>query len=270
LSGRGQQLSPDMRRAVYESFVDSNEQVRKTFFPRSEFLFPRPAEDVQTDEVIGEQIFAVLGELFRELSRGWRSGRAEDHERFWAAISTCIGDAVATRQGRGKPGTHVVLTEADARRLNSAANKVEGLDLDLAYILRGLAVKADPRIPGIRSKLEQYAEKKSQGPRQNFILTYHGGRPPVDEEEGRKLDVIFYKWCCTLDLVMGGPVNPLKLRRATVSPGETEFKDEPHFRGFTIFKANSLEEAVTFARECPHLASGGWVEIVQLENLADI
>jgi len=46
--------------------------------------------------------------------------------------------------------------------------------------------------------------------------------------------------------------------------------NEPHFRAFTIFKANSLEEAVDIAQTCPHLNYGGWVEVVQLENLEDM
>jgi len=269
LSGRGQQLTPDMRRAVYESFVDSNEQVRKKFFPGLAHLFARPADDIQTDGVVGEPVFAVLSELFRELSRGWRSGRTDDYERFWAAISTCIGDAVAIRQGLGKPDTQVVLTEADGRRLNSAANKVEGLDLDLAHMLRGLAVQADPRIPGIRSKLEQYEEKRSEGPKRNFIMTYHGGSAPPDEEEGRRLDLWFSQWCHALDLVMGAPFNLLINKRTTVSSDQSEAREEPHFRAFTIFKAKSMEEAVAIAQTCPHLTFGGWVEVVQLENLAD-
>ena len=269
LSGRGQQLSPAMRRAVYESFIDSNEALRKKFFPDHDCLFPRPTDDQATDDVIGEAIFGMLGDLFRELRSGPRPASTDDCERFWAAISACIGDAVAIRQGLGRPGIQVVLTEEDGRLLNSAANKVVGRDLDVAELLLGLAARANPRLPGVKAKLESIKKKRTEGEKRNFLITYHGGRPSRDEAEVRKADDGFYKWSMTLDVPIGVPFNPVTNHRVSVSSDRVEEKGEPHFHAFSIVKAGSLKEAVAIAQSCPHLSSGGWVEVVQMENLDD-
>jgi len=270
LSGKGQQLSPEMRLSVYESFVESNEQVRQKFFPDSEILFPRPVDVQQTGAVIGEEIFSVLGDLFRTLRAGSRAEDTEEYERFWAALSVSIGDAVAIRQGLGRPGVQVVLTEEDGRLFNSAANKVEGLDLDLAEMLLGLAVTANRRLPGLKAKLERIRKKRSEGRKCNFIVTYHGGRRPHDEEEGRQADEKFIEWASALDVLVGSPVNPLTGKRLSLSPDQSQESNELDFHAFSIFKAGSLEEAAAIARTCPHLRFGGRMEVVQLESFEDM
>ena len=267
LSGRGQQLSPSMRRAVYESFIDSNEALRRKFFPDHEYLFPRPTADQVTADVIGEDIFRMLGDMFRELRSGPRPANTHDCERFWAAISTSVGDAVAIRQGLGRPGTQVVLTEDDGRLLNSAANKVVGRDLDIAELLLGLATKANPRLPGLKAKLEGIRKKRTEGEKRNFFVAYHGGRTPHDEDEVRKADDSFSKWFMALDIPIGVPFNPLTNHRVRVSSGRVEQLAEDGFHAFSIVRAESIHEVVAIAQSCPYLSSGGWVEIVQMQNL---
>jgi hypothetical protein len=270
LSGKGQQLSPAMRLSVYESFVESNEQVRKKFFPDSEILFPRPVDAGLTGAVIGEEIFSVLGDLFRTLGAGSQAESTEEYERFWAALSISIGDAVAIRQGLGRPGVQVVLTEEDGRLLNSAANKVMGLDLDLAEMLLGLAATANRRLPGLTAKLEHIQKKHGEGRKHNFIITYHGGRRPHDEEEGRQADATFIEWASALDVLVGSPINPLTGKRLTISSDHVQENDELHFHAFSIFKAGSLDEAVAIAQTCPHLSFGGRVEVIRLESFEDM
>lgn len=269
LSGKGQQLSPSMKRTVYESFLESNETLRRKYFPEIERIFPPPVENEQTADIIGRDVFVVLSHIFDDLQKGDWNYTTEDYERAWTAIAVSIEEAVAIRKGMGRPGVQVVLTEEDGRRLHGAANKVEGRDLDLAEMLLGLARKANPRLPGLATRLEKYKQLREEGPKISYMLTYHGGVPMAEGEEARRHNQKFITWSLELDRTIGAPVNPLWGKRAKLTAETEEVFDDLSWHAFTVFKARSWEHAVEIAKTCPHLESEGWVELVQLDDLVN-
>ena len=98
----------------------------------------------------------------------------------------------------------------------------------------------------------------------NYVLIYTGGQMPASEEEGAAVMAAWGAWMGSLGeaLVDGG--NPFGAARSIGSDGSVS--DGPAgtpATGYSVIKAESLDEAVTRAGRCPHLAAGGEVSVYE-------
>lgn len=100
----------------------------------------------------------------------------------------------------------------------------------------------------------------------NFLLVYHGGSMPGSPEEGAKVMAAWTSWFAELgDKVVdgGNPVSHVKTIHAngSVTDGGTNPSS-----GYSVIKADSLDQAVKLAKGCPVLAGGASVEVAETFN----
>ena len=89
----------------------------------------------------------------------------------------------------------------------------------------------------------------------NFLLTFHGGSMPETQEEGAKVMQAWTDWFGMLGdkLVDGG--NPISNTK-TIAPGGSP-------SGYSVIKADSLDEAVELSKGCPVLQGGASVVVAE-------
>ena len=99
----------------------------------------------------------------------------------------------------------------------------------------------------------------------NYVLVYHGGAMPDSPEEGAKVMQAWTTWFGQIGdhLVDGG--NPAS-RTQTISAAGSVSDDASGPSGYSIIKADSLDEAVRIAKGCPVLAGGASVQVVETFN----
>lgn len=96
----------------------------------------------------------------------------------------------------------------------------------------------------------------------NYVLLYHGGgAPPDSEEEIAKVYQAWSHWLGTAGdkLVDGGA--PLGQRKSVSGSEVTD--DGSAVNGYSIVSADSIDDAIAFAKGSPHIATGGTVEVAE-------
>ncbi len=97
----------------------------------------------------------------------------------------------------------------------------------------------------------------------NYVLIYHGGGGMAETPEAQATVMKEWgDWFGTLGdaLVDGG--NPATQTRMIAPDGKVT--DDPTGpSGYSIIKADSLDAAVTHAKGCPVLDSGGGIQVVE-------
>jgi hypothetical protein len=102
----------------------------------------------------------------------------------------------------------------------------------------------------------------------NYLLLYAGGSMPETETEQKAVMKEWESWMGKLgsSLVDGG--NPFTPNAKTISK-EGKISDGsggPMPSGYSILKANSLDEAVTMAKSCPVLKGGASIMVFETFN----
>jgi hypothetical protein len=94
----------------------------------------------------------------------------------------------------------------------------------------------------------------------NFLLSFHGGSMPETKEEQDQVMTAWTNWFGTLGdaLVDGG--NPISQSKA-ISPDGSVMDATSAPTGYSIIKADSLDQAVSLAKGCPVLTSGAAVVV---------
>jgi hypothetical protein len=96
-----------------------------------------------------------------------------------------------------------------------------------------------------------------------YLLIFHGGSQPSSPEEGETVMAAWNGWMRSLGkaLVDGG--NPVGNNKTIASNGAGSGGGDPA-TGYSILEASDLEAAVMLARGCPHLQSGGSIEVAEI------
>lgn len=89
----------------------------------------------------------------------------------------------------------------------------------------------------------------------NYLLLYHGGGMPASEEEGKKVMAAWGEWmkACGDNLVDAG--NPCSNSKNVTKDGEGEISGEK-VTGYSVIKADSMEDAVKAAKMVPLVVDG--------------
>lgn len=101
----------------------------------------------------------------------------------------------------------------------------------------------------------------------NYLLVYKGGEstPPASEEEGQKVMAAWMGWFGSMgDAVVDGG-NPISVSKTVASNGAVS-EGGSGINGYSVLKADNLDAAAELAKGCPHLASGGTVEVYETFN----
>lgn len=266
LSGRGQQPDFEVQKSIYKSFFETNERLRQKYFPEIEILFPLPRETSSLENIVDETGFEVISSIYNVISKHGKDGIfSDDYTQVCTVFASCIDDVtrqiIDVREEEKKDPVSVMLDEEDARLLIRAAARLKSRDPNSAYRLMTLANKAGPRLPGIRLKLNEYRKKADEPPKRQYIITYHGGRSAMGQDELFHLEASWKQWITSLDISDGSPMYAVDGSNTINSDGAVTAPSEPSMEGFTIFRAESLDIAVALASKCPFLEFGKTLDV---------
>jgi len=97
-----------------------------------------------------------------------------------------------------------------------------------------------------------------------YVMVYLGGNQPSSPEEGKQHFAKYMEWLASLGDSAVSPANPLKGTSTVHSDGTVSDGGTTTMSGYTIVEADSMEEALSFAKTCPFLDIGGSLEVSEL------
>ena len=100
-----------------------------------------------------------------------------------------------------------------------------------------------------------------------FVLVYLGGNQPSDPAEANKHMMKYTEWLTSMGDSVVVPTIPLKDTTTVNSDGGIEAGGSSAMSGFTIVKADSIQEALSIARNCPFLEIGGKLEVSEMMQI---
>lgn len=100
-----------------------------------------------------------------------------------------------------------------------------------------------------------------------YVFVYLGGSQPDSPEEANKHLAKYTEWLTSLGDSLVIPTIPLK-DTTTVSPDGTIREGGSNaMSGFSIIKAESMEAALSIAKDCPFLDIGGTLEVSEMMQM---
>jgi len=100
-----------------------------------------------------------------------------------------------------------------------------------------------------------------------FIITYIGGNKPSSKEEGMEQMSKYRTWLSSLGESAVSPANPLGNTHTVNSDGTVVEGSKSSMSGYTIVEADSLDDAISIAKDCPFLDIGGLLEVSELMQM---
>jgi hypothetical protein len=100
-----------------------------------------------------------------------------------------------------------------------------------------------------------------------FVFVYLGGNHPANPAEAEKHFSKYMQWLTSLGDAVISPTIPLKDTH-TVSPdGAVREGGSSAMSGFSIIEADSINDALKIAQDCPFLEIGGTLEVSELMQM---
>ncbi|HEX2405495.1 MAG TPA: hypothetical protein VHM29_12415 [Acidimicrobiia bacterium] len=97
-----------------------------------------------------------------------------------------------------------------------------------------------------------------------FLFVYHGGSAPESEEEGAAVMQAWNEWFGGLGSAVVDQGHPTGASATVGSDGSTAQGGGANpVTGYSIISADSLDEALVFAKDSPQLSSGGTIEVAE-------
>ena len=96
----------------------------------------------------------------------------------------------------------------------------------------------------------------------NYLLVYHGGNEP-GAEDGAAVMQAWMTWMGSLGdhLVDGG--NPISRGWTLSKDGTEENAGANPATGYSVIKADNMQQALELAAGCPHLQANGTIELCE-------
>ena len=268
MTGKCQQ--PDLKtwESSFKSFSDCNEEVRRKFFPHVKKLFADPVEVEPTANVIDGKFSEALISIVSLIKRNKTDAfMPEVYQRLWSAISTCITE-VEDVEGVGfKSGPPpVVLTDQNAHLLINIAKTIADRNPQAARKLMALAAQVKPNFPSTLNKPGEHRKKcvqeQNAKSKSKFILTFHGGETTPDKNKMNEINLRFRNWIQSPNIYSIKAIGFVKNNNVVINvDGVVAADNSSVLKGYIILHAESLDEAITIAKACPHLAIGGTITV---------
>ena len=100
-----------------------------------------------------------------------------------------------------------------------------------------------------------------------YIITYLGGDQPSSPEEGKKNFAKYQEWLGSLGNATIKPMVPFK-NAHTINPDGTVVEGSSvSMTGHTILQAESIEQAIEYAKSCPFLDINGSLEVAEIVQM---
>ena len=100
-----------------------------------------------------------------------------------------------------------------------------------------------------------------------YVIVYLGGDQPSSPEESKQHFSNYMDWLALLGESAISPANPLKNTSTVNSDRTVVAGGTTAMSGFTIIEADTMEEALTIAKDCPFLDVGGSIEVSELMKM---
>jgi hypothetical protein len=100
----------------------------------------------------------------------------------------------------------------------------------------------------------------------NYLLTYMGGSMAETPEAQEKQMAAWGAWFGSLGEAVVDGGNPCGASKTVASDGSVRDGGAAGVGGYSVIRANSLDEAARLAKGCPILAGGGSVEVYETFN----
>lgn len=97
-----------------------------------------------------------------------------------------------------------------------------------------------------------------------FVLAYHGGGMAATEEEQARVMAAWGAWMEGLGAALTDPGNPAGRTKTIQADGSVvDGGGANPVTGYSIIDADSIDDAISLAKDNPILDSGGSVEVVE-------
>jgi len=100
-----------------------------------------------------------------------------------------------------------------------------------------------------------------------YIISYIGGNKPASKEEGMEQMSKYKAWLSSLGESAISPANPLGNTHTVQSDGTVVKGGQTAMSGYTIISADSFDDAIAVAKDCPFLEMGGSLEVSELMQM---
>jgi hypothetical protein len=98
----------------------------------------------------------------------------------------------------------------------------------------------------------------------DFLLLYQGGSMPETEEARKQVMDAWTSWFTTLGSAVKDPGNPFSgAAKSIASDGAVSDGGGGSASGYSVLSANSLDDAVALAKDCPVLQGGASITIYE-------
>ena len=100
-----------------------------------------------------------------------------------------------------------------------------------------------------------------------YVIVYLGGDQPSSPEEGKQHMAKYMEWLSALGDSAASPANPLKNTSTVNSDGTVTTVGTTTMSGYTIIDVDSMDEALSSAKDCPFLDIGGSLEVSEIMQM---
>ena len=101
-----------------------------------------------------------------------------------------------------------------------------------------------------------------------FLFVYHGGDMPATPEEGEKLMKAWGDWMTQSASALADPGAPVGKSSTINRDGSVSDNGGANpAAGYSLVEADDLAAAQAVAKGCPHLGSGGSIEIAPIVEM---
>jgi hypothetical protein len=97
----------------------------------------------------------------------------------------------------------------------------------------------------------------------SFLVTYHGGGMPADEEGRQAAMAAFGAWVGKMGDALTDPGAPLGPSMTVSSDGVREGDAEGRVGGYSVIRADDMDAAVDLVRDHPFVSRGGSLQVTE-------
>ncbi len=97
----------------------------------------------------------------------------------------------------------------------------------------------------------------------SFLVTYHGGGMPEDEEGRQQAMAAFGAWVGRVGDALTDPGAPLGPSMIVSSDGVREGDAEGRVGGYSVLRADDMDSAVDLVRDHPFVSRGGSLQVTE-------
>lgn len=97
-----------------------------------------------------------------------------------------------------------------------------------------------------------------------FILAFYGGDQPKSKEEGAAHMQKYQAWMQNLGDKLTKPGMPFGPSKTVSNDGVSDGPKNQGCMGLEVVEADSIDEAIEFAKSCPFLELNGSIEVTQV------